>query len=99
MPMMNDFREVPEDVRQQLIARRDAFEGQFKSLVAELPLPSGINRPVYRNLLLSMINAVGDWYRARDLTPGEITSQGGQVGRGAGRAQVGKERKHRSAPG
>src|SRR3546814_5740291 len=49
MPMMNDFREVPEDVRQQLIARRDAFEDQFKSLVAELPLPSGINRSIYRN--------------------------------------------------
>lgn|SRR3546814_66931 len=75
MPMMNDFREVPEDVRQQLIARRDAFEDQFKSLVAELPLPSGINRSIYRNLLLSMLNAVGDWYRAGDLTPGEIASQ------------------------
>src|SRR3546814_1841722 len=73
--MMNDFREVPENVRQQLIARRDAFEDQFKSLVAELPLPSGINRFIYRNLLLSMLNAVGDWYRAGDLTPGEIASQ------------------------
>src|SRR3546814_3504683 len=71
MPMMNDFREVPEDVRQQLIARRDAFEDQFKSLVAELPLPSGINRSIYRNLLLSMLNAVGDWYRAGDLTRSE----------------------------
>src|SRR3546814_16107878 len=75
MPMMNDFREVPEDVRQQLIARRDAFEDQFKSLVAELPLPSGINRSIYRNLLLSMLTAVGDWYRTGDLTPVEIASQ------------------------
>src|SRR3546814_14733355 len=74
MPMMNDFREVPEDVRQQLIARRDAFEDQFKSLVAELPLPSGINRSSYPNRLLSMPNAVGALYTAGHPTPGDSNS-------------------------
>lgn len=41
-PMMNDFREVPDDVRMQLVARRDRFEGLFRAIVADLPLPAGI---------------------------------------------------------
>jgi AcrR family transcriptional regulator len=75
LPMMNDFREVPADVRAKLILRRDRFEHQFRSLVEALPLPSNIDRSVYRNLLLAQINTAGDWYRTGRLTPREIATQ------------------------
>ncbi|AJR23891.1 MULTISPECIES: TetR/AcrR family transcriptional regulator [Sphingobium] len=74
-PMMNDFREVPDDVREQLIARRDRFEGLFRSLVEELPLPAPIDRSIYRNLLLAQLNATADWYRPGKLAPAEIAAQ------------------------
>ncbi|KER35854.1 MULTISPECIES: TetR/AcrR family transcriptional regulator [Sphingobium] len=74
-PMMNDFREVSDDVREQLIARRDRFEGLFRSLVDELPLPPRIDRSIYRNLLLAQLNATADWYRPGKLTPAQIAAQ------------------------
>lgn len=75
MPMMNDFREVPDDVRTQLVARRDRFEQLFRVIVADLPLPAGIDRSIYRNLLLSQLNAVADWFRPGRLTPRLIAAQ------------------------
>ena len=74
-PMMNDFREVPEVVREQLIARRDRFEKLFRDLVEELPLPSGIDRSIYRNLLLSQLNSVSEWYRRGRLNSAELAAQ------------------------
>jgi AcrR family transcriptional regulator len=75
LPMMNDFREVPDPVRRRLIERRDKFEGLFRSLVDALPLPPHIDRSIYRNLLLSQLNSAGDWYRPGRLTPKEIAAQ------------------------
>ncbi|MGC4253126.1 MAG: TetR/AcrR family transcriptional regulator [Sphingobium sp.] len=75
LPMMNDFREVPETVRQELIARRDSFEGMFRSMVDELPLPADFDRSIYRNLLLSLLNSAGGWYRPGRMTPREIGRQ------------------------
>ncbi|MBZ9648344.1 TetR/AcrR family transcriptional regulator [Sphingobium sp. 3R8] len=75
MPMMNDFREVPDAVREQLIARRDRFEEIFRSLVTSLPLPPHIDRSIYRNLLLSQLNSASDWYRDGRLSPSEIAAQ------------------------
>lgn len=75
MPMMNDFREVPESVRTQLLAHRDRFEERFRSLVRELPLPPQIDRSIYRNLLLSQLNSAADWYREGRLKPAEIAAQ------------------------
>lgn len=74
-PMMNDFREVPEVVREQLIARRDRFEKLFRDLVEGLPLPPGIDRSIYRNLLLSQLNSVSDWYRRGRLNSAQIAAQ------------------------
>ena len=73
--MMNDFREVPEVVREQLIARRDRFEKLFRDLVEGLPLPSGIDRSIYRNLLLSQLNSVSEWYRRGRLNSAQIAAQ------------------------
>lgn len=75
LPMMNDFREVPPAVRQQLIARRDAFEDQFRELVEALPLAPEFDRAIYRNLLLSQLNSVSDWYRPGRLSRDEIATQ------------------------
>lgn len=74
-PLVNDFRQVPEDVRRQLIARRDAFEDQFRKLVDALPLPADIDRSVYRNLLLSLLNTADGWYRPGRLSPADIARQ------------------------
>lgn len=75
MPMMNDFREVPDPVRAQLIARRDRFEGLFRSLVDALPLPPHVDRSIYRNLLLSQLNSAAGWYRPGRLKPSDIAAQ------------------------
>ncbi|MEC3909321.1 TetR/AcrR family transcriptional regulator [Sphingobium sp. CR2-8] len=75
LPMMNDFREVPDAVRADLIARRDRFETLFRDLVAALPLPPHIDRSLYRNLLLSQLNSAADWYRPGRLSPRDIARQ------------------------
>ena len=75
MPMMNDFREVPDAVRVALVERRDRFEQLFRVLVAALPLPAEIDRSLYRNLLLSQLNSVADWYRPGRLSPSDIAAQ------------------------
>jgi len=75
LPMMNDFREVPDGVRAALIDRRDRFETLFRDLVAALPLPATIDRSLYRNLLLSQLNSAADWYRPGGLTPQDIARQ------------------------
>ena len=75
MPMMNDFRAVPDGVRDQLVARRDRFEQLFRDLVAALPLPADIDRSLYRTLLLSQLNSAADWYRDGRLTRAQIAAQ------------------------
>jgi AcrR family transcriptional regulator len=75
MPMMNDFREVPDAVRAQLVARRDSFETLFRSLVEDLPLPAHIDRSIYRNLLLTQLNSASDWFGEGRLTPRELAGQ------------------------
>ena len=74
-PMMNDFREVPDDVRTRLIERRDAFETVFRDLVEALPLPPGFDRSIYRNALLAQLNSAASWYRPGRLTPAGIAQQ------------------------
>lgn len=74
-PMMNDFREVPDAVRKQLIARRDRFEDLFRILVEGLPLRPEIDRSIYRNLLLTQLNSTADWYRPGRLKPADLAAQ------------------------
>ncbi|MFG1418532.1 TetR/AcrR family transcriptional regulator [Xanthobacter sp. V0B-10] len=75
MPLMNDFLAVPRHVQESLIAKRDAFERIFLDLVDDLPLEPGIDRGVYRLLLLTLLNNVGLWYRPGRLSPEEIGRQ------------------------
>jgi AcrR family transcriptional regulator len=74
-PLMNDFREVSQDARLQLIARRDAFEEVFRGLVAALPLSDVIDPSIYRNLLLSLLNNAAHWYRPGRLSLSEIAHE------------------------
>jgi TetR/AcrR family transcriptional regulator, cholesterol catabolism regulator len=74
-PLMNDFREVPQDTRHKLIARRDAFEQVFRKLISDLPLPEAIDPSIYRNLLLSQLNNAAHWYRPGRLSLTEIAHQ------------------------
>ena len=74
-PLMNDFREVPEDVRLKLVARRDAFEEPFRDLIEQLPLPPDIDRSIYRNMLISQLNSAAHWYRPGRLSLAEIGRQ------------------------
>ena len=75
LPLMNDFKEVPEEVRVLLVRRRDRYEDAFRTLVDELPLPPEIDRSIYRNALLTQLNSAGNWYRPGRLTPAEIGRQ------------------------
>jgi AcrR family transcriptional regulator len=75
LPMMNDFREVPAEVRHDLINRRDRFEEQFRNLVDAVPLPPMIDRSIYRYLLLTLLNNSADWYRPGRMSPREIAEQ------------------------
>jgi len=75
MPLMNDFRAVPESVRVQLVERRDAFEQVFADLVEAAPLPAGVDRVVYRILLLTTLNTASTWYRPGRLSLDEVARQ------------------------
>ncbi|MGE4430293.1 MAG: TetR/AcrR family transcriptional regulator [Sphingobium sp.] len=75
LPMMNDFREVPDKVQTALIECRDNFEAPFTALIEGLPLPEEMDRSIYRNLLLGLLNSVADWYRPGRLSPQEIGDQ------------------------
>lgn len=75
MPLMNDFASVPREVRERLIAKRDAFEQIFRDLVDALPLPPAVDLGVYRLLLLTLLNNVSGWYSEGRLVPQEIARQ------------------------
>ncbi|HUD28926.1 MAG TPA: TetR/AcrR family transcriptional regulator [Novosphingobium sp.] len=75
MPLMNDFRAVPEAVRARLIERRDAFEALFAGLVEAAPLPDDVDRGLYRILLLTTINTASSWYRPGRLSLDEVARQ------------------------
>lgn len=75
MPLMNDFRAVPDAVRGRLVERRDAFEALFAGLVESVPLREGVDRGVYRILLLTTINSASTWYRPGRLSLDEVARQ------------------------
>ncbi|NHN85169.1 TetR family transcriptional regulator [Acetobacter musti] len=75
LPIMNNFRSVPDDVKAELIRKRDEFETIFRDIVGGLPLPVSIDRTIYRILLLRLLNTADEWYREGRLTRPEIASQ------------------------
>lgn len=75
IPFLTDFRNVPAEILERLIIKRDAFEAAYVKLVDSLPLPPHIDKSLYRLLLLSLINSVPAWYRPGRMTPAEIGRQ------------------------
>ncbi|NHO32226.1 TetR family transcriptional regulator [Acetobacter sp. LMG 1636] len=75
LPIMNNFRSVPDEVKDALIRKRDEFERIFRDIIAALPLPSAIDRTIYRILLLRLLNTADEWYREGRLTRPEIAAQ------------------------
>jgi AcrR family transcriptional regulator len=66
------IRDLPRDaeaVRARLIGLRDAYEDIFRRLIAELPLPAGIDRGLLRLMLLGTLNWSPRWYRAGGVPP------------------------------
>lgn len=75
MPLMNDFRAVPSEIRTILILQRDEFEQIFIDLVADLPLDPKIDRKIYRLMLLTLLNNIVQWYRPGQLSHEQIAQQ------------------------
>jgi AcrR family transcriptional regulator len=59
---------LPEEV----ITLRDRYEAVFKDLIAELPLPAGTDRRIFRLGLLGAMNWAISWYRPGGETPASI---------------------------
>lgn len=75
MPLMNDFHQLPPEVRVQLIETRDHFEALFDRLVRDLPLDESVDRKIYRICLLTQLNSLCNWYRPGKYTPAEIARE------------------------
>lgn len=75
MPLMNDFASAPPEIRERLVAKRDAFEAIFRELIPGLPLDPALDRGVYRLLLLTLLNNVSSWYRQGGMSPEDIGRQ------------------------
>jgi TetR/AcrR family transcriptional regulator, cholesterol catabolism regulator len=75
MPLMNDFRSAPPEVRTHLVAKRDQFEALFVRLVDDLPLDPSVDRKIYRLSLLTLLNNVGAWYRPGGKSPADVGRQ------------------------
>lgn len=73
--LMADTSAMMSDMRPELIKDRDRFELIYRKLVDDLPLPSRINRTMYRLFVLSLLNSVTNWYREGRLTPEDIAQQ------------------------
>lgn len=74
LPLMNDLPLVEPGMRSALVAHRDRFEAIYRRLVDDLPLPSDLDRGLYRTLLLSTVNAAPTWYRPGRLSVCEIAA-------------------------
>lgn len=74
-PMINDRSAMSGEMRRILVADRDAFEMQYKKLIADLPLPERLDRSVLRLNLLATLNSVRIWYQPGKLTPRQIAAQ------------------------
>lgn len=74
-PMINDKSAMSGEMRKILVEDRDAFEMQYKKLIADLPLPARLDRSVLRLNLLATLNSVRIWYQPGRLTPRQIAAQ------------------------
>ena len=70
--VMREMPRATEPGRGRLIAIRDAYEAIFAGLLAELPLPAGVDRHELRLMLLGALNWSHTWYRPGGQGPAAI---------------------------
>jgi AcrR family transcriptional regulator len=63
------------DLDKRLIKHRDRYETLFIDLVGDLPLPTTIDRKIFRLTLLGALNSVASWYRPGGATPKKIAKK------------------------
>lgn len=61
-----------DSLPEQIVTLRDSYESVFKDLIAELPLPTGVDRRIFRLGLLGSMNWAITWYRPGLETPASI---------------------------
>ncbi|MEO7390960.1 MAG: TetR/AcrR family transcriptional regulator [Ramlibacter sp.] len=64
--------DAPETARADLTALRDRYEAIFVDVVAGLKLKRGIDRHVFRLLVLGALNSTQRWYSGKGLAPRQI---------------------------
>jgi AcrR family transcriptional regulator len=63
------------EVRSQLTAQRDAYEGMFSDMIDKLDLEEDIDRKIFRLHVLTALNGTKFWYRPGAKSPSEIGRQ------------------------
>ena len=87
-PMTNDVSALNNaEMRPRLVKDRDAFEGIYKELVADLPLRPDIDRSVFRLSLVTLIHAASEWYRPGRLSAEDLVRQFVTIFRSSSEAQ------------
>jgi TetR/AcrR family transcriptional regulator, cholesterol catabolism regulator len=61
-----------DNLPEQVVMLRDKYEAVFKELIAELPLPAGIDQRIFRLGLLGSMNWAITWYRPGGETPASV---------------------------
>ena len=63
------------EIRSELTAMRNSYEGIFVDLINELPLKSDVNKKLFRLMLIGALNSVKVWFQPTDTTPEDIASE------------------------
>ena len=61
-----------DNLPEHVVMLRDKYEAVFKELIAELPLPAGIDQRIFRLGLLGSMNWAITWYRPGGETPASV---------------------------
>jgi AcrR family transcriptional regulator len=70
--MTADLGRLEPGLRRRLVVLRDGYERRFVDLVANLPLPAGTDRSLWRLQLLGALNWTPTWYRRGGKPPAAI---------------------------
>ena len=60
------------EIKKELTKLRDGYERMFAQLIRELPLPSKIDKTLYRLMVIGAINSTQLWYKKGKYSPTEI---------------------------
>jgi AcrR family transcriptional regulator len=70
------FEELPEDMRQRVLAAYASFDNYWRDLILAAAPPKGkINATLARKYLIAMLGSTPAWYRTGRLSPEQIAQQ------------------------